>query len=98
MIAASADRQEGVAAFRAKRKPDFPGNEMLDLTLIPATPEPSGQAFQGRHLIGGHWCDSADGKTVTERCSPSHGVLVSRVGQGRRSRNRGRHRRRPRGL
>ena len=26
MIAASADRSEGVAAFRAKRKPDFSGN------------------------------------------------------------------------
>jgi enoyl-CoA hydratase/carnithine racemase len=25
MIAASADKKEGVAAFRAKRKPEFPG-------------------------------------------------------------------------
>jgi len=25
MISSSADKQEGVAAFRAKRKPEFPG-------------------------------------------------------------------------
>ncbi|MBP9182540.1 MAG: aldehyde dehydrogenase family protein [Fuscovulum sp.] len=54
---------------------------MLDLTLIPATPATLPQVFQARHLIGGHWCDSADG-AVTERCSPAHGVLVSRAARG----------------
>ncbi len=55
---------------------------MTDMTVIPsinavlpATP------FHARHLIGGHWQDSADG-AVSERVSPSHGVVVSRAAQG----------------
>jgi len=55
---------------------------MLDLTLIPssnatlpATP------FQARHLIDGQWLDSAE-KGVTERISPSHGIIVSRAAKG----------------
>jgi hypothetical protein len=41
MIAASADKAEGVAAFRAKRKPEFSGNLTMtthDLTLIADRP------------------------------------------------------------
>ncbi|MFN5999524.1 MAG: aldehyde dehydrogenase family protein [Paracoccaceae bacterium] len=55
---------------------------MLDLTLIPssnatlpATP------FRARHLIDGQWQDSADA-AVTERVSPSHGIVVSRAAKG----------------
>jgi betaine-aldehyde dehydrogenase len=43
--------------------------------VLPATP------FQARHLIGGQWQDSADG-AVSERLSPSHGVVVSRAAKG----------------
>jgi betaine-aldehyde dehydrogenase len=55
---------------------------MTEFTLIPA----SGTAlpaspFLARHLIGGHWQDSADG-AVSERRSPSHGVVVSRAAKG----------------
>jgi betaine-aldehyde dehydrogenase len=55
---------------------------MTEFTLIPA----SGTAlpaspFHARHLIGGHWQDSADG-TVTERLSPSHGIVASRAAKG----------------
>lgn len=55
---------------------------MTEFTLIPA----SGTAlpaspFHARHLIGGHWQDSADG-TVTERLSPSQGIVASRAAKG----------------
>jgi betaine-aldehyde dehydrogenase len=55
---------------------------MQDLTVIPS----SGAAlpaspFRARHLIGGVWRDSADGAT-TDRMSPSHGEVVSRVAKG----------------
>lgn len=55
---------------------------MTEFTLIPA----SGTAlpaspFHARHLIGGHWQDSADG-TVTERLSPSQGIVASRAARG----------------
>lgn len=42
---------------------------------LPATP------FHARHWIGGVWADSADG-AVTQRVSPSHGVVVSQAAQG----------------
>ena len=55
---------------------------MLDMTVItdaeialPAEPV----ALQ--HFIDGTWVDSADG-AVSERVSPSHGVVVSRAAQG----------------
>ena len=55
---------------------------MTDMTVIPscgaalpATP------FHARHWIGGVWADSADG-AVTQRVSPSHGVVVSQAAQG----------------
>ncbi len=57
---------------------------MTDMTVIPsigaalpATP------FHARHLIGGVWQDSTDG-AVSERVSPSHGVVVSRAANGGR--------------
>jgi betaine-aldehyde dehydrogenase len=43
--------------------------------VLPATP------FLARHLIDGVWRDSADG-AVSERLSPSHGVVVSRAAKG----------------
>ncbi|MCC0031017.1 MAG: aldehyde dehydrogenase family protein [Brucellaceae bacterium] len=55
---------------------------MTELTLIAATETALPEApFQGRHLIGGEWRDSADGATF-ERLSPSHGILVSRSAKG----------------
>ncbi|MDQ2064949.1 aldehyde dehydrogenase family protein [Xinfangfangia sp. CPCC 101601] len=55
---------------------------MSDLTLIPAVsmalPE---TPYHARHFINGVYCDSADG-VVTERISPSHGVVVSRAARG----------------
>lgn len=55
---------------------------MTELTLIAASETALPDApFQGRHLIGGEWCDSADGATF-ERLSPSHGILVSRSANG----------------
>jgi betaine-aldehyde dehydrogenase len=55
---------------------------MQDLTLIPSTNAAlPAQPFHARHLIDGRWMDSADG-AVTERISPSHGVLVSRAAKG----------------
>lgn len=42
---------------------------------IPATPH------QARHFIDGVMCDSADGR-VSDRMSPSHGVLVSQAALG----------------
>lgn len=40
--------------------------------------------FTARHFINGRWTDSADG-AVSERHSPSHGLLVSRAAQGGRA-------------
>ena len=55
---------------------------MNDLTLIPSTNTAlPARPFHGRHLIDGRWLDSADG-AVTERISPSHGVVVSRAAKG----------------
>jgi len=55
---------------------------MTDMTVIPSSGAALPAApFQARHLIGGVWMDSADGP-VTERISPSHGVVVSRAAQG----------------
>ena len=42
---------------------------------LPASP------FHARHLIGGVWQNSVDG-AVSERMSPSHGVVVSRAALG----------------
>lgn len=53
---------------------------MLDLTILAATGTTLPDApFQGRHLIGNQWCDSA---TTFPRRSPSHGVTVSVSAQG----------------
>ncbi len=54
---------------------------MNDLTLIPAARTTLPAPFHGRHLIDGRWQDSADA-AVTERISPSHGVVVSRAAKG----------------
>lgn len=55
---------------------------MTDLTLIPATNAAlPATPFHARHLINGQWVDSADG-AVTERISPSHGVLVTTAAKG----------------
>ena len=55
---------------------------MTQLTLIPGTDTALPAApFQGRHLIGGRWQDSAGGATF-DRISPSHEVLVSRSALG----------------
>lgn len=55
---------------------------MNDLTLIPSTNATlPATPFHCRHLIDGRWQDSADG-AVTERISPSHGVVVSRAAKG----------------
>jgi acyl-CoA reductase-like NAD-dependent aldehyde dehydrogenase len=43
--------------------------------VLPATP------FNARHLIDGVWQDSADG-AVSQRLSPSHGVVVSQAAKG----------------
>ncbi|MEO0484488.1 MAG: aldehyde dehydrogenase family protein [Pseudomonadota bacterium] len=55
---------------------------MLDLNVIThadiALPE---APVELRHFIDGAWVDSADG-AVSERVSPSHGVVVSRAAQG----------------
>lgn len=55
---------------------------MTDMTVIPSVGAAlPAQPFHARHLVGGVWCDSADG-AVSERVSPSHGVVVSRAAQG----------------
>ncbi|MCU4651389.1 aldehyde dehydrogenase family protein [Roseibacterium sp. SDUM158016] len=55
---------------------------MTELTLIPSSGATLPAApFHARHLIGGAWRDSADGK-VSERHSPAHGVLVSVAARG----------------
>ncbi len=55
---------------------------MTKMTVIPSCNAalPS-QPFQARHLIGGVWQDSAD-RAVSDRHSPSHGVVVSRSARG----------------
>ena len=54
-----------------------------DLTLIAGTDASAlpTEPFAARHLIGGAWCDSADGATF-DRLSPAHGVLVTRAAKG----------------
>ena len=55
---------------------------MNDLTLIPATGAAvPAEPFLARHLIGGAWQASADGRSF-DRISPSHGVVVSRSALG----------------
>lgn len=54
---------------------------MLDLTLIPATGQALPKPYEGRHLIGGAWRSSADGRTL-DRLSPAHGTLASRSARG----------------
>ena len=50
---------------------------MTALTIISAAGAPvTDKPFQGRHLIGGIWQGSADGR-VLDRISPSHGIVVS---------------------
>lgn len=41
----------------------------------------SGNVHEARHLIAGTWRASADAAT-SERCSPSHGIVVSRAAKG----------------
>src|SRR5690606_30962213 len=60
---------------------NFRGPDMLDLTLIPATGTALPPLFEARHLIDGRWQDSTDG-AISERISPSHGVVVSRAAKG----------------
>ena len=55
---------------------------MTQFTLIAGSDEVLSDApFMGRHLIGGVWKDSADGRTF-DRISPSHKVVVSRSALG----------------
>lgn len=54
---------------------------MTALTVIPATGAALPPPRLNRHLIGGTWRDSADGRTL-DRASPAHGVVVSRSALG----------------
>ena len=55
---------------------------MKDLTIITAqTVEMPKEPYKARHFIDGKPCDSADGR-VSDRISPSHGVLVSQASLG----------------
>ena len=61
---------------------------MTDLNVISAVPATDAAAaslperpFVARHLIGGEWRESADGRSF-ERRSPAHGTLVSRAALG----------------
>ena len=55
---------------------------MKDLTIITAqTIEMPKEPYKARHFIDGKPCDSADGR-VSDRISPSHGVLVSQASLG----------------
>ncbi len=55
---------------------------MTAYTIIPASDVPLADTpFQGRHLIGGVWQGSADGRTF-DRTSPSHGIVVSQSARG----------------
>lgn len=55
---------------------------MTEMTVIPSCGAVlPAQPFYSRHLIGGVWKDSADG-AMSERISPSHGVIVSRAAKG----------------
>ncbi|MCL6705954.1 aldehyde dehydrogenase family protein [Pseudomonas sp. R2.Fl] len=52
----------------------------MTITATVATPLPKAP-FEGRHLIDGAWCGSANDETF-DRHSPSHGILVSRSARG----------------
>ncbi len=54
---------------------------MTMMTIIASAGIALPDAFEARHLIGGIWCDSADG-AVSERHSPAHGSLVSVAAKG----------------
>ncbi len=54
---------------------------MTDMTIIPSTGATMPAVFKARHMIGGAWCDSADG-AVSERHSPAHGTHVSTAAKG----------------
>ena len=55
---------------------------MTEMTVIPSSGAAlPAQPFHARHWIGGVWQDSADGG-ISERISPSHGVVVSRAAKG----------------
>ncbi|MBO9467759.1 aldehyde dehydrogenase family protein [Tropicibacter sp. R15_0] len=55
---------------------------MKDLTILTCAEQALPQEpFQARHFIDGHYVDSADGR-VSDRISPSHGVLVSQAALG----------------
>ncbi|MGH1415414.1 MAG: aldehyde dehydrogenase family protein [Pelagimonas sp.] len=55
---------------------------MKDLTILTSTGQDLPQApFMARHFIDGTYVDSADGQ-VSDRISPSHGVLVSQAALG----------------
>jgi acyl-CoA reductase-like NAD-dependent aldehyde dehydrogenase len=55
---------------------------MTEFTLIPSSGAVlPASPFLARHLIDGVWQDSADG-AVSQRLSPSHGVVVSQAAKG----------------
>jgi len=55
---------------------------VLDLTIISdATVTVPAEPLNLRHFIGGSYRDSADG-AISERISPSHGMIVSRAAKG----------------
>jgi len=55
---------------------------MNDLRIITGQSVEMPEApYRARHFIDGSYCDSADGK-VSDRVSPSHGVLVSQAALG----------------
>jgi betaine-aldehyde dehydrogenase len=57
---------------------------MTEMTIIPGADAAMPAVFQGRHLIGGAWCDSVDGAT-SDRHSPAHGTHVSTAAKGGRA-------------
>lgn len=54
---------------------------MTELTVIPGSGTVLPEARRNRHFIDGTWCESHSGE-VSERVSPSHGVVVSRSALG----------------
>ena len=55
---------------------------MSDLNVVPISEAKlPAEPFTARHLIGGTWCQSADGATF-ERVSPSHGTVVTIASKG----------------